>query len=441
MAAFGHRIGGGRPRGGRQVVGDAGTGEGHQGLGGVAGPFLNIIRVDQHQARVLGPGPEVGLLSQAPQVLLKVGVEEDVEEGVETGRERADDQEDELGDLGTQEGEVQQGGEGQEGHGAVEDAVGEEQQGDVLHHGAVPGVLRVPLLQAAVEPGVGHGHHEEAQRVEQDQRDHVARGAGLPEGQRQAERRGAVLAAAQQRHRGHRQRQPRAQRDGGLQAGEGPRFQLRRGAPHREAPLQGRQGQQEHGRLGGKRGQEPHGLAAHALLPPRAVPREAAEGDRVHARQHGAGHPREQVGRRDQPHQQLDGGEAQGRPEHRGRHQGVAGEGQHGDGPHSDADQPAPEQVLAEFEGAWKSQGEKQQQLGMTWRLATFAKLPLCFSYCDTKGQGPVTATGTHCFLVARSSAPARGPSCGTERVGAPRARVCKPHTGAGRAGEWKSGS
>lgn len=358
MTAFGHRVIGWRPRVGRQVVGDAGAGERHQGLGRVAGLFLNIVRVDGHQARVLGPRPEVGLLPQAPQILLKMGVEEDVEKRVEAGRERANDQEDKLDDLGADEGEVQQGGKRQEGHGAVKDTVGEEQQGDVLHHRAVPDVLQVSLLQVAVELGVGDGHHEEAKGVEQDQRDHVARGAGRPEGQRQAERGGAVLAAAQQGHRGDGQRQHRAQQDDGFQAGKSFRFEFGR-AFHREPTLQGCQSQQEHGRLRSKNGQEPDDLATHALLPPRAVPREAAEGDRVHAGQHGAGDAHEHVHRRDQPDEQFYGGNVQGGSEHRGRHQGVASEGQHGNGPHSNSDQPAPEQVLTEFEGACTSKEGK----------------------------------------------------------------------------------
>lgn len=51
--------------------------------------------------------PEVGLLSQAPQILLKMWIEEDVEKGIEAGRKGDDHQEDKLNDFWADEGEVQ----------------------------------------------------------------------------------------------------------------------------------------------------------------------------------------------------------------------------------------------------------------------------------------------------------------------------------------------
>lgn len=49
----------------------------------------------------------MSLLSQAPQVLLKMGIEEDVEKRIETGRKWANHQEDKLNDFRTDEREVQ----------------------------------------------------------------------------------------------------------------------------------------------------------------------------------------------------------------------------------------------------------------------------------------------------------------------------------------------
>lgn len=92
---------------GGQVIGHAGTGEGHQGLGGVAGLLLGIIRVHRHQAGVFRSCPKAGLLSQAAQILLKVGVEEDVQKGIETGRKRDDHQKDKPSYLRADKGEVQ----------------------------------------------------------------------------------------------------------------------------------------------------------------------------------------------------------------------------------------------------------------------------------------------------------------------------------------------
>lgn len=51
--------------------------------------------------------PEVGLLSQAPQVLLKMRIEEDVEKRIETGRKWSNHQEDKLNDFRTDERKVQ----------------------------------------------------------------------------------------------------------------------------------------------------------------------------------------------------------------------------------------------------------------------------------------------------------------------------------------------
>lgn len=115
----------------------------------------------------------------------------------------------------------------------------------MLHHRTVPNILQVPLFQVAVELGVGDGHHEEAKGVEQDESDYVAGGAGLPEGQRQAERRGAVLAAAQQGHRSDSQGQHGAEQNDCFQTGERSfRFKFCR-AFHREPTLQRCQSQQE----------------------------------------------------------------------------------------------------------------------------------------------------------------------------------------------------
>ena len=82
----------------------------------------------------------------------------------------------------------------------MQDAVGEEQQGHVFHHGAVPHALQVSLFQVTVEPGVGNGHHEEAERIQQDEGHHVAGSTRLPEGQRQADHSFIVLQEVS--HRG-----------------------------------------------------------------------------------------------------------------------------------------------------------------------------------------------------------------------------------------------
>lgn len=49
----------------------------------------------------------MGLLAQAPQILLKMGIEEDVEKGIETCREWDNHQKDKLNDFRTDECEVQ----------------------------------------------------------------------------------------------------------------------------------------------------------------------------------------------------------------------------------------------------------------------------------------------------------------------------------------------
>lgn len=174
-----------------------------------------------------------------------MGVEEDVKKGVEACRKWDNHQKDKLNDFRTDEGEVQQRGEGQEGHRAVQNTVGEEQESNVLHHGTVPHILQVSLFQIAVELGVGNGHDEEAKGIEQDESHHVACGAGLAKGQRQAEGGGAVPAATEQGHHGDGEGQCRAEPDDCFQTGKRSfRFEFRR-AFHREPTLQGGQSQQE----------------------------------------------------------------------------------------------------------------------------------------------------------------------------------------------------
>lgn len=106
VTAFGHWVSWWWHGIGRQVVGDAGAGEGYQGLGWVTGLLLDIIRVNRHQAWVSRSGPEVGLFSQAPQIFLKMGIEEDVEKGIEAGRKRDNHQEDKLNYFRADKGEV-----------------------------------------------------------------------------------------------------------------------------------------------------------------------------------------------------------------------------------------------------------------------------------------------------------------------------------------------
>lgn len=183
------------------------VGEVHQSLGGVIGAFLHVISpAGLGEAALVLP-----LLPQQAEVISEVGVEEQVEQGVEAGRQGQDHKEDGFDDLWGDKEEIEGRGEGEEGHWAVEEAVGEDQPGHMLDHGAVPDSAELPLQQVAVESDVGAGDSQEAEHVCHHQGHSEAQGGGFPlwDGVWEAERGCSVFPNGEERqngsHRGQQQ--------------------------------------------------------------------------------------------------------------------------------------------------------------------------------------------------------------------------------------------
>lgn len=130
------------------------------------------------------------------------------EEGVEAEQEGGRHQEDKLNDFRA-DGEFSKRRRTRK-PGTVQDAVGEEQQTPCFTMEPVPCSPGLPF-QVTVEPGV-------ATVITRKQANSAERGPpcspwhATPEGQRQAERGGAVLAAPSRGHGGHGPRQQRAER-------------------------------------------------------------------------------------------------------------------------------------------------------------------------------------------------------------------------------------
>lgn len=176
------------------------VGEAHQSLSGVIGAFLHVIG-----PAGLGVAPLVlALLPQQAQVISEVGVEEQVEQGVQTGGQGQDHKEHGFDDLWGDEEEVECGGEGKEGHWAVEEAVGEDQPGHMLDHGAVPDSAELPLQQVAVEPDVGACDSQEAEHVCHHQGHREAQGGRFPiwSGIWEAERGCSIFPDGEERQNG-----------------------------------------------------------------------------------------------------------------------------------------------------------------------------------------------------------------------------------------------
>lgn len=90
-------------------------------------------------------------------------VKKDVEQRVDAGWERSHEQQHSFRCFWSSGRETQQGGEGEEGNGEVEEAIGEEQPGNVSSHCHI--FLRGgwSFVDLAVETSVGEGHEEETQ--------------------------------------------------------------------------------------------------------------------------------------------------------------------------------------------------------------------------------------------------------------------------------------
>lgn len=115
-------------------------------------------------------------------------VEEDVEQRVDAGRQRRHQQQHPLRCLWAGGGETQQGGEGEEGDGEVEEAVREEQPGDMSSQRHLLFSGGRSFVGATVEASVGDRHQEETQRVEEHEGDREGqRGGGGGGRQRQTE--------------------------------------------------------------------------------------------------------------------------------------------------------------------------------------------------------------------------------------------------------------
>ena len=285
-----------------------------------------------------------------------MGVEEEVEQRVEARRQGQHHQEHGLDDLLGHREEAQQWGECQEGHGAVEQAVGEDEPGHVLDHGAVPDAVELALHQVPVELDVGAGDDEEAEGVHHDEGHHEAQcgWTTLGQGRGQAEGRRTVLTDLHQRQGGHGHGEQHAGDGGRPHAAERRRLAVGTHTRHRHAALDGRQCQEEDGRLRGEDGDEARGLAGRAWLPAGTVLWELAKGQHVHHSQRARAQTGQEVGPADGADDKLDRGEVGGRPEDADDQQAVAHEGDESDGPHSQAHNPAIKHVVARLEGTWQ---------------------------------------------------------------------------------------
>lgn len=181
--------------------------EAHQSLGGVIGAFLHVIGCTRlGVARLV-----MALLPQQAEVISEVGVEEEVKQRIQAGRQGQDHEEDGFNDLWGDEEEVECGGEGEEGHWAVEQAVGEDQPGHMLDHGTVPDSTELSLQQAAVESDVGACDSQEAEHVCHHQGHSEAQGGefSIWNGVREAERGCSIFPNGEEwknsSHRGQQQ--------------------------------------------------------------------------------------------------------------------------------------------------------------------------------------------------------------------------------------------
>lgn len=188
--------------------------EAHQSLGGVIGAFLHVI-----DPTGLGVSPLVlALLPQQAEVISEVGVEEQVQQGIQASGQGQDHKKDRFDDLWGDEEEAECGGEGEEGHWAVEEAVGEDQPGHVLDHGTVPDSAELPLQQVAVESDVGARDSQEAEHVCHHQGHSEAQGGGLPirDGIWEAERGCSVFPNGEERQNGSHRGQQQAAKGSSL---------------------------------------------------------------------------------------------------------------------------------------------------------------------------------------------------------------------------------
>lgn len=123
-----------------------------------------VVEILLHAARLAadGHGHRPALLGkvslQQLPVFLELWVEEDIQDWVQASGQREKDQRDGLHDLRADRDGGDQRREGEKGHGAEEDAVGEDEPSNVLNHARVRALGKVLLFQVAVEFGVDDGH-------------------------------------------------------------------------------------------------------------------------------------------------------------------------------------------------------------------------------------------------------------------------------------------
>lgn len=323
--------------------------EADQSLRGVVGAFLRVVE----PAGLGAAAPVPALLPQQAEIIPAVGVEEQVEHGVQAGGQGQDHQEDGFDDLRGDEEEVERGREGEEGHRAVEEAVGEDQPGHVLDHGAVPDSAALALQQAAVQSDVGARDHQEAEHVRHRQGHGEAQGGGFPtrDGVWEAQRGCSVLPDGEERQNRGRGGQHEAAERCGLHPAEGGRLPAAPRAGDRNAALHRSQRQQEDGGFGGEHGQEAGHPAARAALPPGAELCEVAVGQGVHEGQHAAGNAAQRVGSGYGADDKLNWREVAGRGKDGQDHQPVAEHRDQNDDPDAQANDPALKQVLTRLEG------------------------------------------------------------------------------------------
>lgn len=120
------------------------------------------LAADRHGHRPALPG-QVSL--QHLPVFFELGVEEHIQDRVQASGQREEDQRDRLHDLGADRDGGDERREGEEGHGAEEDAVGEDEPRHVLDRAGLRALGEVLRFQVAVEFGVDDGHQQERQGV------------------------------------------------------------------------------------------------------------------------------------------------------------------------------------------------------------------------------------------------------------------------------------
>ena len=190
------------------------VGEAHQSLGGVIRAFLHVIDPTGLDVAPL----LLALLPQQAEIISEVGVEKQVEQGVQAGGQGQDHKEDVFDDLWGDEEEVECAGEGEEGHWAVEEAVGEDQPGHMLDHGTVPDSAELALQQVAVESDVGARDGQEAEHVCHHQGHSEAQGGGFPirDGIWEAERGCSIFPNGEERQNGSHRGQQQAAKGSSL---------------------------------------------------------------------------------------------------------------------------------------------------------------------------------------------------------------------------------